>query len=809
MANARPPSGGQASDTPQVTLGYDFSQLRNAPNVARDIARATTREMSAVFKAAQAEQRVLLEQERQRTATMRAESQTRVQQGRAESVALQQQARAQAQAQIQEERRKTVALAEEQKRQTTAFKAELNERARAARANASLGQNVATFTGAAFGGPIGGLVGAVAGGSPYLAAGLAVSQGARFAVDASQTAVAYRRQREAAISLAGSQARLNSLIATYRDAAGGAVARTTALASVSELLAQKLVRTNSDLREFVEGVRGASIATGKDNEFIITRLQLELLNQTGLRLNEIGLGMAEVRQRTQELVAANQGLTSEAAYQQAVLGLLNEKYGEVARSVAGQAVGTERLVAAWADLRLELGQELEVNTNQAAGALADLLEWFMRVRAESKQFNDELNRLGAARAVQLGALPALLPSAANQSGNRPFSPYRQPGVDTFTDDQVAALRRREEGFEAISREFRLSRAAENRAYDRQVAQVERTYQKTSLREAQDFARQRLNAERKLALSILDVAQDSARERVKWAADVERTIAKERGKTAERLAEINAKYDKDAEKRLRDHRQRLEDAAANLDAVAVREEQQRFRDENQEAKAARDEQIADAKAALQAQIDDQREALQRRIDEQRDNDAQRIRDMQAAFEEQKAQEDVERAIRLTRQAEDHDEQLAELGRQHDDRLQQIRDQAADERAQFTEESNRFLEAVGIHNQQFLDEEQRKNDAVIARSAELLAAQRRALLLQSQPYIDRANPGLYMDPANPYPTTPAIPSSSVSNSSVNNSRTSSVVIQPGAIQIVTLPGMDEQVVGDLVLRKMAEFLEEYQQ
>src|SRR5215204_415815 len=160
----------------------------------------------------------------------------------------------------------------------------------------------------------------------------AVAQFARAAIAADSVAVAYSRQMVAAQSLAGGQEQLNELLATYDSATGGAVDKATALAGVTNLLAQGFADSAGELETFLVGVRGAAIAMGKPQEFIIERAQFEMLNQTGQRLNEIGLSMEEVRARAADLREENKQLTKEQAYQQAVLGSLNDKYGGLSKS---------------------------------------------------------------------------------------------------------------------------------------------------------------------------------------------------------------------------------------------------------------------------------------------------------------------------------------------------------------------------------------------------------------------------------------------------------------------------------------------
>lgn len=804
MATARPPGG--SGGTPTARIGFDYSSLRNAPNVARESGRAVARELTAALK-------VVQEQERQVTAAIKGQQAQATANARAassERVAI---ARAEATAKEQAARRETIAFGEAERRKTAQFKAEIRERERAQRQSqvsaGAFGRGAAAFVGAAFGGPLGGLAGAVAGRSPALAAGLAVSQGVRFAVEASQTATAYNRQSVAARDLAGSQAKLNELLTAYGRASGGAVDKATALSNITRLQAVGFADNAEEVDRFTRGVRGASIAMGKLQDEISQEVQLAISNQSLKRLDQIGLGITEVNNRIETLRASNQGMTREAAFQEAVLGLLNEKFGALTDSAEGQATGTERLTKAWADMRLEMGQDIQVNVNQVTGALADVLGWINQVRDAKRQFNAELNDEGIlqARRIMLGRGEQPLPSltsgeqrwmtdASGRNAARRGAATRGAGQG-FDEDQVAALRRREEGFAEIDRSEAESRLEATRSYERQRTQTIADFEKQRSREAADFGRQRLYAERKHNLALLDVAQDSARQRSKWEADSERTIAKARQDTAKQLAELDKDFKKDQKRRQKDFRDDMLSAAGRLDAIALLELRKDRARELEDRKEAHAEQRSDLQEQLQEREREERDSLQRRIDEQRENDRLRIEEMKAAFEESRIQEDVEHGIRLTRQAQDHGDQLAEMARAQGERLQQIKDHAAKEREQFTEESNKFLEAEEIHNQKWLDEQEKLNEGVIRRHEELLAAQRRALLGPNG-----QAPG-WPSLANPYQHVPPVPSTAPSPFNPQLAASSRTInIHPGAI-VINGDGLNEQEVVELLVNRLEEW------
>lgn len=799
MASGRPPSG--TGGTPTARIGFDYTALRNAPNVAREAGRATARELQNAFKIIQNEQKIALAeaqqgvaavkaQQAQITATTRSESAQRVAAARAESIERQQAAR-----------RETIAFNEEQKRQTAQFNAELRARSQAARQSqvsaGAFGRGAMSFTGAllgGFGGPVGSLAGGLAGGNLPTAAGLAVAQGARFAVEASQTATAFDRQELAARKLAGSQSRLNELMTAYGRATGGAVDDATELANVTSLLSQNFAKSTGQMERFVRGVRGASIATGRPQEFVIERAQFEMLNQTGQRLNEIGLGMEETRKRADELRIANQNLTKEQAYQQAIVDLLNDKYGDLTRSAEGQASGIERLGTAWKNLRLEIGQVAQGPLDFIGRGAALFID------IQTARLRAWINELDAYILLlrQMGMAGPWLTStersfvserASSDAGRHPTRGAPAP----LDPDQVAALRKRDEGFAAIERESALARQEETASYERQRSQAIANFEKQRVREAEDFGRQRLYAERKLGLAILDVAQDSARQRSKWEADSERTITKARADTAKRIADLDKDFAKDQARREKDFRDDQLSAAGKLDAIALLELRKDRARELQDRKEAHEEQRSNLQDQLAERESEERDSLQRSIEEQRENDRLRIDEMKANFEAQKVQEDEERAIRLERQAEDHQSQLDQLDEAHSERIQQIKDHAQAERDQFTQESNTFLEAVGIHNQKWLNEQEKINDGVIKLHQQLLDQQRWVMTLPP------GHPSLN----DPYTEREMVPGSSIAPKltpgmgSIHNSRT--VNVAPGAI-VINGDGLNEEEVAELIVHML---------
>jgi hypothetical protein len=657
-----------------------------------------------------------------------------------------------------------------------------------------------------------------------LGLGYSAMQLTRFVLENERIATSFRRQSVAAESLAGSQAQLNDLMATYERTTGGAVDRATALSDVTRLLAVGFADTTAELEEFVTAARGISVATGQQQDYVISQLQLAIANQSTLRLDQLGLGVSEVTNRIEELRAENSGLTKEMAYQQAILGLATQKYGALAKSQEAQATSVETLNKTLKDLRLELGEVF----SPAVSAGADVLTNRIRtLRGDVQDFTKSLNELRAAQARAFGvSVPRGLVDTSGLESGGSFgktrfteAPRLGAGAHGVSTELSDLLRTRNDELAEIDKNAAEARLDTTRQYEEQRTSTIRQYEQTIAREAEDFARSRARAEQQLQRSILDIRADTIKREAEQTEELARQIADSRlesderiadarADAAKRLTDIEENYQRNRERAERSHRERLLTAAGRLDAVAVREEQRRFAQEAKDAKEAHDDQRSDLQEQLQKRIADEREnldkrikqandAAQRQLEDARDADEERIKDMQADFAERIKIEDEDRAIRLERMAQDHNDQLGEMARQHSLRLQQIADHAREERQQNQEQFNIALNELGLQTDAWIKENQRVTNQIIldwTRVHGTVAQQAAALLnLVSQG-------GSHPSNADPY-INRQLPMSSSGSIAPSGSR--SVVVQPGAIQISVPPGMNQEWVGQIVYRELLEF------
>jgi hypothetical protein len=602
---------------------------------------------------------------------------------------------------------------------------------------------------------LGGLAGSLRGVAGALGIGLgaaAVSQVIRFGLEADRVATAFERQSVAAVNLAGSQQKLNELLNVYNQVTGGVIDRATALSDVTRLQAVGFADTTEELENFARAARGISVATGQQQDYVISQLQLAIANQSTMRLDQLGLGVSEVKNRIDELRASNKNLTTEMAYQDAVLGLAQEKFGALADSAEAQATGAEKAAKAWKDLRLEFGTGFGGDaTNAFMEKLAENIQnatlAFQRLQDAIEGYKRSIDSIG-----RTGAFPIFnsfsVASGGSFAAQAPDTPPARGR--TFAEGSIELMQEKIEALADIEQNSLDARADAIQQFGEQAASAERNYGKTIAREAEDFARQRLRAEQEFAESILDIREDAARREAESAEDLARVIGQARADSAERLAdweedhnerladiredgaerlaELDERYQRDRERAARDHSDRIADAAGRLDAIAVAEAQKNYKRQEEDAKEAYDEQRTDLEEQLQERIDqenesyaerleDEREALdkrirqaneaaQRQLDDARENDALRIQDMTDDFEKRKILEDEDRATRLIRMAQDHQDQMDEMARQHALNLQQIADQEQEERDKVEEEFVKEMAALGVRTAAYVEKLRQK-------------------------------------------------------------------------------------------------------
>lgn len=783
MATGRAPST-SGSNTPQARVGIDLSQLRNAPNIARQAGQATAREIQNAFRTLQNEQRIAIQQAQQTTAavraqqaqitaTSRAESQQRIQQARAESVTQQQAARA-----------ATATVIEEEKRKTAAFNAEIRARERE--------QSVSQGSGINIGG-----IGQQALGAFGIGLGVGgVIQLGRQADELARASAQAERTRQSFGNLAaGVGQSANSMLADMRKASKGLVADSDLVLSANRAMLLGVAQSGDELAQLLEvaRVRGQAMGESTTDAFndIVTgigRLSPRILDNLGIIVDE---------QQAYEIFAQSLGRTADSLTDmERKQALLNAILKDSAPLV--DAAGTAADNAADKYERLDTAQK---NFAEAAGTVVKdagegNIDMWTRLTTAATGYLNAINQIQRFGFTNNAPLPPLLDSAANRM-NRSLPPPRNP--NSLTQAQRDVYLDRYQSRQEVGTRERSDLSDATRSFGRQQAKMESDYQISVLREAEDFARKRLNQERKFNLSLLDVAQDSARQRVKWEADMQRTIndqrqerderiADAREDSAKRIAKMEEDYEKDRLRRAQDLSDQLLDAAGQLDAKQVYELQRNAAREEKQAQEQHQEQIDNERESLQERIDDandafdkferqQHDSLQRRLDEQAENDALRLEEMKQAFADQKAQEDTEREIDLGRRADDHARQVAEQNSAQAERIQQIKDHAKEQRDEIDEQFKKDLAAVGIYVDGYKKEINRiVNEAILSGRRFIKGIIPQAVYpghpSEADPYVDRV---------------PPISSNTSTSSWTQTNNARHVTVQPGAIVVQTHPNM----------------------
>jgi hypothetical protein len=723
-------SGGTNYGAAHARIDLDLSALTGAAQVARAAGDTTAKAIEQMFQTVQNEQKLALQQAKQATAAVQAQQAQITATTRAESAERIAAARTEASITQQQERAKTATIIEEQRRQTAAYKQEIKDRSRAQQQSqvggSNFSQNAASFVGAAFGGPIGGLAGALASGNPGLAAGLAVNQFVSVNNDAVATATAYDRQRLAAEKLAGSQNTLNAELAAYDKATGGAIDQATKLADVTNLQAIGFAHNAEQVDRFTRAARGISIAKGSDLGGVVNELALGIANRSTRRFDQLGLGVDEVNKRIDELRKNNKGLTSDQAFQEAVLEVATEKYAGLTKAIEAQATGSEKAAKAVKDLKLAWGEFAQGPTGYFAANLAKEVEGLTEHLTELNQGVKDVQN-SFKRGSGNGAQPQqqgdnwfthnwlpdvdrfILGTAQYRYGVNPMKvapqlygpqfkdpvPSWMTGASTVPgaggpfastarfsgEGQMAAVTEWNSKRVAIENETQAAVASEARSWANQRLEAERSFTKTSVREAEDWSRQQTRTIEDFQDAQSKNARDFAKQQEREERDLGRSIAQAQADEADKIADIrkdNAKrvqeieedYADQRQKAARDHSDKLLDAAGNLNAKAIYQEQRNYGEQLQDAQKAHDKQVKDNKDQLQERLDDEAKSLSKSIVQQREALAQREADQQADYAQGNQDAQAQFAKEQARAADDRQVRIDRMAQDQKDQLDAI-------------------------------------------------------------------------------------------------------------------------------------------
>lgn len=231
---------------------------------------------------------------------------------------------------------------------------------------------------------------------------------------------------------------------------------------------------------------------------------------------------------------------------------------------------------------------------------------------------------------------------------------------------------------------------------RQRAETIRSYELGIAREEEDFLRNRARQQRDYENSIVQIMRDAQARDSRIQADLGEQIASAQKDSNKRLAEQEADFQKQRQRAQRDFGNDLLDAAGDLDAKRVYELQRDNAARQKDAQEDHEDAIKKERESLAERIEEAQKAAQKQLDEARAADAQRLTDMRAALELQRADEDEDREVRRTRAAEDQQHALDQQAIEAGLRIQQIQENAADERTALQSAFNQQLTDLGLYN-----------------------------------------------------------------------------------------------------------------
>jgi len=600
------------------------------------------------------------------------------------------------------------------------------------------------------GGAMGSILRNAMGGLGIGAGAYGVTQAVGAIKQSADQATAYDRMEVSARKLAGSQAELNALLEAYNEASGDAISQVTALEQVTRLQATGFAESADQVERFVRGARGAALSLGKPQDFIVQETQLAVSNTSFKRLDQIGLGIGEVTDRIAELREENKGLTQEMAFQEAVIGLLNEKYGSLSDTVEGQASGSEKLTKSVDDLNLAFGQ-LAQGPVTAFGTLASLMLEGIRKRVE--ELTAGIEALGNVMVYVARNVPGLeglgnrlttstereMWSQPGDRGERSRSLGSSPRKDTGLDeDQLAAAMDWSAARAQIQRNADTALLEEHRSYTQQYRRLQADFQQTILREEEDYNRNREKQEANFSREMSKVQQDSARREAN---------------EAKQLADQLARMDRDAGRQEamweRDQQRNLEAMRADhARKIADIEEEHSLRIQD-----ARDDSLKRL-GEMQVDYDD-------RIAEAREESTDRLTEMETDYNKEKEKAAEDHALSLLEAAEELDargwvreerryaKELEQAEEAHQEQIQEEADRLKDFETEADEDHQKAItkeqERLAEFEQEANESHQRRltqeGEALALREqqeAESLAIRRQdakdALALQKQDLID---------------------------------------------------------------------------
>ncbi len=176
------------------------------------------------------------------------------------------------------------------------------------------------------------------------------------AVNLAKDAAEFERVEKTWKSLTGTGKDYNKELQKLRDATRGMVKDQDLLKSTNKFLAMGLADTNDEAAKLLEMSTQLSMAMGYDATQGAEDFAMMLANQSIPRLDNFGISSGKVRERIEELMAADQNLTREQAFMNAVMEEGTKTMERVGEQGEGTSANMMKLKANVENLKLEIGE---------------------------------------------------------------------------------------------------------------------------------------------------------------------------------------------------------------------------------------------------------------------------------------------------------------------------------------------------------------------------------------------------------------------------------------------------------------------
>jgi len=241
---------------------------------------------------------------------------------------------------------------------------------------------------------------------PVAAIATAALKVGEMAVELGNLGQQVQQQRDYFEVWSGSVGAATANLEAMRRAVGGALTESEMMAGANRLLSMGLADNSNELETMsrMAVMLGGSTRTAAES---IEEFSLLLANQSILRLDTFGISGAKVRERIEELMAADKNLTREQAFLNAVMEEGTRKVEALEAAGVKATTATQDLDTAFRGLKEAIGEGLAEPVAAAQARMADTLNQFAAMIGGTNILRDVLG-LEPGSEQQLAAITARL-----------------------------------------------------------------------------------------------------------------------------------------------------------------------------------------------------------------------------------------------------------------------------------------------------------------------------------------------------------------------------------------------------------------